>query len=91
MQVARLNAVGAWLKDNGEAIYETRPWSVSTAKANDGRDIRFTSRGARVYAVALDGGNDAISFEDKRLHSVFDWKFSPGSGASGPTVYFQSP
>jgi alpha-L-fucosidase len=91
MQVARLKAVGAWLKDNGEAIYETRPWLVSTATANDGRDIRFTSRGARVYAIALDGGNDSISFEDKRLHSVFDWKLLPGSGASGPTVYFQSP
>lgn len=54
MQVARLRAVGAWLRANGDAIYDTRPWHINNARTTDGRALRFTCRGEQIYAIVLD-------------------------------------
>jgi alpha-L-fucosidase len=56
----------AWIKVNGEAIYDTRPWEVygeglvSTKGghfkedfAYSSKDVRFTTKGKTLYAVAL--------------------------------------
>jgi len=63
-----LRGVGRWLTVNGEAIYGARPWKVfgegptqvvggsfnDTKRAPfSGQDIRFTTRGDTLYAIAL--------------------------------------
>ncbi len=65
----RLLEMGAWLKTNGEAIYGTRTFKIygeGDAKVKEGhlsehqnadntsKDIRFTTKGNTLYAIALD-------------------------------------
>ena len=90
MQVARLQAVGGWLKVNGEAIYGTRPWTLKDARADDGRNVRFTAHGSRAYAIALEGGTAPLTFNDGDNLARLDWTTLPCAGTSGPTVYSQT-
>jgi alpha-L-fucosidase len=82
---ATLLGMGAWLKTNGEAIYGSRPWLLygegptkvmSSAKNTDKQeftpeDIRFTTQGAVLYAIAL--GIPANG--ELRVHTL--WKGNP--------------
>jgi alpha-L-fucosidase len=61
-----LHELAGWTATNGEAIYGTRPWLVygeGAVRAKGGafnenfqysaRDIRFTTKGGKLYAIAL--------------------------------------
>jgi alpha-L-fucosidase len=69
----RLLQIGAWLKVNGEAIYGTRPFTVfgeGPTRTKEGsfgetaikdftpEDIRFTTKGTDLYAIALGWPSD---------------------------------
>ncbi len=53
VQMERLLALGAWLKQNGEAIFETTPWTVATGMSTEGDDLRFTRKGDDLYVTVL--------------------------------------
>lgn len=52
-QRARLEYLGAWLQNNGEAIYGTRPWRQVALTAPGGEQVYYTANGQRVYALIL--------------------------------------
>ncbi len=54
VQMERLKALGAWLKQNGEAIYDTRPWTRAVGKSEEGDDLRFTRKGNDLYVTVLE-------------------------------------
>jgi alpha-L-fucosidase len=53
VQMNRLQALGAWLQQNGEAIYGSHPWKRAASETAEGIPVRFTQKDPAVYATLL--------------------------------------
>jgi len=53
LQMERLQALGAWLRQNGEAIYGTHPWKRASGETAEGIEVRFTQKSLALYATLL--------------------------------------
>jgi alpha-L-fucosidase len=53
VQMERLRALGAWLHQNGEAIYGTHPWKRAEGKTDQVIDVRFTQKENDLFATLL--------------------------------------
>jgi alpha-L-fucosidase len=51
--MSRLQALGAWLQQNGEAIYGTQPWKRAVGETAEGISVRFTRKDSAIYATLL--------------------------------------
>lgn len=52
-QMERLQALGAWRKQNGAVIYGTHPWARAEGEAAEGMRVRFTRTDSAVCAILL--------------------------------------
>jgi alpha-L-fucosidase len=53
VEMSRLEALGAWLKQNGEAIYGTRPWTRAEGETAEGIPLRFTQTNSFLYVILM--------------------------------------
>lgn len=64
MQAERLLWLGRWLKANGEGIYGTRPWQRWQGASEEGLQVVFTRKEARLYAHVLGRPAGALTLTD---------------------------
>lgn len=53
VQMSRLEALGSWLRVNGEAIYGTHPWTRAEGETAEGIYVRFTQKDSDLYATLM--------------------------------------
>ncbi len=52
-QLKRLTDLGDWMKINGEGIYDTHPYGISSAVLKDETNVRFTQKNEELYIFLL--------------------------------------
>ena len=69
VQMERLKALGAWLRQNGDAIYGTTPWQRAEGHSTEGDNLRFTRKGSSLYATILgEPKGRTVTIEDLPAH-----------------------
>lgn len=90
VQLACIRGMGAWLAGSGEAIYGTRPWKRPEGRTSRGGGVRFTAKGADLYAIVAEPPADGdLVMRDLPLPpgvSVTALPQGPGSGAAPVTA-----
>jgi alpha-L-fucosidase len=66
-QAKRLAELGLWLRQNGGAIYGTRPWERPTGISGEGIEVRYTQSAHAVHAIVLGSTSQAAVEIDVRL------------------------
>lgn len=61
-QIERLQAMGDWLRINGDAIYGSRYWKVSEQK---NEHLAFTTKGKTLFAIKLAKPTAPFTIEDR--------------------------
>ena len=61
IQQAPLLGLGDWMLVNGEAIYDTRPWTRFNNER--GRELRYTRTDTALYAIVLGGVSSSFTIE----------------------------
>ena len=52
-QADRLRSLGRWLDRNGDAIFDTRPWTRADGRTTQGLELRFTAKDDTLYMTLL--------------------------------------
>ena len=67
-QLKPLKDLGRWLKQNGEGIYDSRPWKKSSQVLDDKTELRFTRKNKVLYVYFLSAPkNKTITITDCTL------------------------
>jgi alpha-L-fucosidase len=72
LQLDRLKGLGKWLQTNGEAIFDTSPWTQAEGTCLDGEkeiSVRFTQKAEKLY-VTLFGLPTGAAIRLKGLHAA---------------------
>ncbi|KAI0475354.1 glycoside hydrolase [Xylariaceae sp. FL0804] len=78
-----LRAAGAWIRDHGEAIYNTTYWSITPA---EGDALRFTQTADAFYISALYAPNATLVVDSPVPYVSGDAVTVVGGGAAGTVV-----
>jgi len=77
-QRRRLEGLGNWLKVNGEAIFDTRPWQLAQAETTEGGRVRFTAKDDVIYLILLDRPQrDEVTLKGVPFENVTSIRFLP--------------
>jgi len=71
VQLSRLQALGAWLQENGGAIYGRHPWSRAMGQMAEGIPVRFTQNRDRSVWNATGFAQDGQRHREVALAA--DW------------------
>jgi alpha-L-fucosidase len=90
VQLDRLKALGAWLQQNGEGIYGTRPWKRAEGETADGLKVRFTQKDGAVYAFLLgEPKGRVVTIKDLRLKDGAEVSVLEGAGIKASATWKQ--
>ena len=77
VQMSRLEALGAWLKQNGEAIYGTRPWTRADGETAEGIPIVSRMPDSSLYLTLLGepktGSVTVKKLDSRQAHRFTYW------------------
>lgn len=83
IEKANLRTAGAWIKDHGEAIFNTTYWFVTP---EEGDAVRFTQNGNAFYILTLFKPNDTLVLESPVPYVLGDDVQVVGGNMSGTVV-----